>query len=361
MKCTIVIQSKNSFDYLALFLAHHERLADRIVIIDHNSDRDLRGLRSDKIEVYRLGLAAYMQAHTLNFLLHTVLQVTRESGMLFILDVDEFLPFSSRSDMDAFVADHRKDAIVSFRWRNGYAPEPGQLVDPSGIRFCRQRTPTRKLAYNLDKLGLFFPLGGNHEVRLARPFWRRRGPTVDVVDSGLGLLHLPFVGLEGLRQKVRDNPAHEFAGKISANYRLLGLKEDRPWAQDAVSEEVMLQLIANYRTNVPQGRLNVVAGDFEPVSFLTGLTDRVLAWRDRIEKCGAVDPVQSDGDAIAALKAVRPGCSGYVRQLRRHLRVGKGGEVVLAAHSFGVKDLARLMMPIAGFFTRNPVGNRDVR
>jgi hypothetical protein len=362
MRYTIVVQCRNSFDYLALFLAHHEKLADRIVVIDHNSDRDLRELRSAKVEVYRLDIAAYMQAHTLNFLLHCVLEVRRESGgMLFILDVDEFLPFSSRSEMDVCLARHREDPVISFQWRNGYAADSDQLSDPSAIRFCRQRTSTLKLAYNLDRLGLFFPLGGNHKVRLVRPFWRRRAPTVAVVDTGLGLLHLPFVRLEGLRQKVRDNPAHEFAGKISANYRLIGLKHDSPWAQDTVSDDDLLQLIANYRTKTPACRLNVTDADFEPVPFMSGLADQVLDWRTQIEDCSAVKPLQWDQDSVAALKSVRPGCSGYIRRLRRHLRLVEGDKVVLAPRSYDIKAVVRLMKSCFDFLSSNPTPNQDVR
>lgn len=357
MRYCIVVQSKNSFDYLSLFLAHHERLVDRIVVIDHNSDRDLRDLHSSKIEVHRLDVAAYLQVHSLNFFLHSVLQVTRQSGMLFVLDVDEFLPFGSRTELDAVMAAHRDDAVVSFQWRNGYAEGPNQLVDPSGIRFCRERTPTLKLAYNLDRLGLFFPLGGNHKVKFPRAFWRWKAPTVGVVDTGLGLLHLPFVGVDGLRQKVRENPSHEFEHKISENYRLIGLDEDKPWGLDAVPDELLLQLIANYRTNVPEGRLRGAPEDFEPVPFMAGLTDRVKTWKTRIEGCRAVQALRDDGEAIAALKAVRPGCFGYVRKLSRHLRLAEGRRVVLARRPHAFSFLGRLMTSSGRLLSRDWAGN----
>jgi hypothetical protein len=331
MKVTVVVQSKDAFEYLPLFLAHHAKLADRIIVIDHHSRRDLRPLSVDNVEVYRLNVVAYLQAHFLNFFLHQVLRVAESSGMLFVLDVDEFLPFATRADLDAFLSGHQGDAIVSFQWRNGCLERPEQVGGRPQFRFCRHRTPTVKLAYNLDHLGLFYPLGGNHKVKFPRRFWWSKDADMEIIDSGLGLLHLPFMGLEGLRQKLRDNPWHEFEWKISSNYRLLGLNEEAPWWRDNVSEELLLQLVANYRTNVPGGVLKVTPADFEVVQFFGGSADDVRLWSSMIEACPIVEQKQVDNRAIAALKALPPGCRGYVRKLGRFLRLTEGREVIPAS------------------------------
>jgi hypothetical protein len=68
-----------------------------------------------------------------------------------------------------------------------------------------------------------------------------------------------------------------------------------------------------------------------PSVILVAHSDDVRSWRSRIEACPTLERKHLDNPAIAALRALPPGCRGYVRKLGRLLRLTEELEVIPAS------------------------------
>ncbi|WP_188129358.1 glycosyltransferase family 2 protein [Rhizobium sp. RU20A] len=323
MKSVVLAQVRNPNAHLPAFLAHHLKLCDRVILLDHNSDVDLRRLRQPRVDVFRIEAARFAKDLFVAYFLKS-LELWRDHDFLFLLDVDEFLPFSTRQETQAFMQEQRKTAVLSFHWRNGFSSAEGPLDGSETLRFTPWLTPTRKLVYNLKKTGDILPIEGNHNARYPlfdsllvqiRP--KRR-------DSGLGLFHLPFIGLAGLRDKLASFPEAEFRSKLMKDMRAVGIAEERAASLDLTDEDLMA-FIANYRSEPGGIRPGITAADFEPVPLLAGLQDDIAAQADRLAACPPIATICDDGREAALIDRLRRNRVFFNRRLAKAFGPKPGG------------------------------------
>lgn len=280
----ILVQVKNSFDYLPAFIAHHRRFVDKIIIIDHCSDRELSGLVGDGVEVFRVSAKYFAQDMYAAYFIKT-LSMHQNYDFLFLLDIDEFLPFTCSQDFNRFLDTQRNSAAIYFQWRNGFSTVSDSLDASTRLAFTKWRSPTKKMMYNLRKVGDILPVPGNHNAKY---------PFLDSLllqvrpkkeDSGLGLLHVPFLGLHGLRRKIREFPQESFAQKLLTNFRYLGINVDLRLPDCGISDEDLLLFIANYRTKPTDIKRDVTASTFEEVELFFGLQDQINTLKAELASC----------------------------------------------------------------------------
>ncbi|MBN7805712.1 glycosyltransferase family 2 protein [Agrobacterium rosae] len=274
MKSVIVAQVKNSFGYIPAFIAHHQRLVDEIILIDHNSDRQLSGLAREGVRTFKISADFFAQELFAAYFLKK-LDLRKQFDFLFLLDVDEFLPFRSKDELSEFMDQNKEVAVTSMNWRNGFPPSPNALTGSERLYFTIWRSSTRKLIYNLRKLGDILPIMGNHNAKypladslLLQLRTKRR-------DSDLGLLHIPFLGLEGLRQKLSDFPSQSYGDKIARDLKALGIERDPTDKNFDLSDEELMTFVANYRTKASDIRRDVSRASFEEVDILQGLAEEI--------------------------------------------------------------------------------------
>jgi hypothetical protein len=301
MKSVIVVLVKNSLAYVPAFIAHHRRLVDKIILIDHNSDIYLRGLERDGIQTFRISAGFFAQDLFAAYFLKK-LRLQKEFDFLFLLDIDEFLPFTSRSEISAFMDENKRSSTIRMEWRNGFTSSGEQLSGKEKLYFTKWRNGTPKLIYNLKRLGTIMPMMGNHNARYPildsrvvqfRP--RRK-------DSGLGLLHIPFLGLDGLRRKLLDFPAQPYRDKILRDLSALGIEYDAASPDLNLSDEDLMSFAANYRTKSSRIQRDVNLSSFEEIDFLQGLEAEMAELAADLAACpvAPAPPVFLGEDALVA-------------------------------------------------------------
>ena len=169
MNLKLVCHVKNSVEYIPAFLAYHEKLFDEIHIIDQCSDIDLRDLNkmSDNIFCYRTSYSFFNAMIGTNAILEFK-SIRQTSDFVFVLDIDEFLPFANRASFEAFLDQYHHADAIRFQWVNGLncSPIKGNcLQGDSDIRFFNKKSSVVKLAYNAKKTTWFLPYHGNHNAK----------------------------------------------------------------------------------------------------------------------------------------------------------------------------------------------------
>ena len=207
----LVLLVKDSINLLPEFIAHHSHLFDQIHIIDHNSSFDLAVVANSQIHVYRAQVHSYFQEEFTNTVIRHLLK-TNLLDWLFVLDVDEFLPFKNRLVFNNFLETHKSDRIITFNWRNGAPCDFDTNEDNRGVSdskeliFYKLKSSTVKCAVNVNKVGRnFYIPRSNHRVETwfnsYRYFWRRPA-TLKLQNTGLEIFHILSVSLEDFQSKI---------------------------------------------------------------------------------------------------------------------------------------------------------------
>lgn len=315
MKSVILAQIQNSYEYMPAFLAHHLRLVDKIIILDHNSSRELRDIRHEKIETHRISSNIFAQELYSGFFVKK-LGLKDEFDFLFIIDVDEFLPFQSKEAFDEFLKENAGKAAMSMFWRNGFSSTETKLDAKATFRFTKWRSSTKKLIYNLKRLGDILPSRGNHNARypICDSLVIQRRPKRH--DSGLGLLHIPFLGLNGLRKKITDYPSARYRDRILRDLPAMGIHRDPQSDMIDFSDQELMTLVANYRLDPATMHPDVSLADFEEIAFLDGLDEDIRSLSRQIGQCrpAVVNPPADDEDVVSGLRKNR---ISYSRRLAK--------------------------------------------
>ena len=114
----VICQFNDSPIYLPAFLAYHLRIVDHVFLIDHNSSKNYRYLSCDRVTVFRSTISTYRLDININALLN-VINSENKFDWIFVLDIDEFLPFQNKKQIHKFLCKYRDAQCISFRWRNG--------------------------------------------------------------------------------------------------------------------------------------------------------------------------------------------------------------------------------------------------
>lgn len=209
----LMCQFKDPEPYFAAFHAHHERLVDKIIYIDHGSQ-----LEFSKLELAKTNFIA---CDIRNFAKDvTYAKVINQSKLLvgidflFILDIDEFLPFATQTTLHTFLRSYVKYGAGTLNWVNGYPDQLKRLELAPKLWVQEKPSSTKKLFYNLNRLRTFLPKEGNHNADyplLGQSFVQlrpRRNKTV------APLIHLPIISNNQMTQKLNQFPKQDFGDKL---------------------------------------------------------------------------------------------------------------------------------------------------
>jgi hypothetical protein len=178
-KSAIVVMARNPYRYLAEFIAHHGNIVDAIFLINHQSDRCLRDIDIDGVFHIESNQAAQFQSEVTNAVIRDY-ELYKNYDWIFVLDVDEFLPFNNRYELNKFFDENICHRIVSFHWLNGVGVYPSvssdnlspfsSLVDVSPVFISKVKNSNIKVCVNCRKLRYPFYFGtGAHQV--VKPLW----------------------------------------------------------------------------------------------------------------------------------------------------------------------------------------------
>ena len=123
---------------------------DHVFLIDHNSSKDYRSLTCDRVTVFRSTISTFRKAININALLN-VINAENKFDWIFVLDIDEFLPFQNKRQIHQFLCKYRYAKCISFRWRNGILKDgrsDSRIESDSIIDFQLSKSRVNKLGDN---------------------------------------------------------------------------------------------------------------------------------------------------------------------------------------------------------------------
>lgn len=188
----IVCMVKDGDKYLADFICYHLEIIDRIWFIDHNSKNSIKRFASKKVKVFDYNFKAQFQGEAVT-LVSRYIKNRYKNGFLFILDIDEFLPFKNHEEVDDFVDQFINKKVIGFNWINGFCfnKEKRNLTNLSEydqIFFTSNINPNQKMAINLSKVTKEFAIGtGGHSVTDKKFFFRK---IISPYLCGLTIYHI---------------------------------------------------------------------------------------------------------------------------------------------------------------------------
>jgi hypothetical protein len=179
-KTAIVVMAQNPDHYISEFIEHHKMFVDKIFLIDHRSQKKLSNLRDEKIIHIESPQVAQFQSETTNAVIRDF-RIYQNFDWIFVLDVDEFLPFASKVEFTAFIETRKNSQVVAFNWYNGVGIFPSEksprtddkrtLIDVSPLLVSSKPNPTIKVAVNCRKTKYpFYFQTGAHRVVQYREF-----------------------------------------------------------------------------------------------------------------------------------------------------------------------------------------------
>jgi len=336
MNIALIVQVKDSRPYLPVFLTHHLRLVDHIFLVDHNSQADYRRLGNERLKVLRSTVGAYSLDTNINAVIYHFSLIERYDW-LFILDVDEFLPFTERTSLESFLYSHQSDECLCFRWQNGIVDDaegalPVMLTSRSTLLFSRYRAHTRKLFFNVTGNREVITCHGNHRAifpRLGQKFLRRN---VAVIDSGLPLYHLPFLNMTALEEKLATFPRENFFAKVILFPERFRDRYGPEWTLSQLDRSDLLWMVANYRERCSDRLLPSAEGDFSRNDLFSGLDEGVADWAARLERCPPGQQFAACREEHEAIKKVSGVRGNYGRQLMRLVSITPDRLIRMTVH-----------------------------
>ncbi len=300
-KTAIVCMVYDGYEYLAEFIAYYLNLCDHIFLIDHNSQHDLRDLNLDRVTCVRSNHEAQFQSECTNLVIEHF-DIKKKFDWVFVLDVDEFLPFQKRDDFQSFLHKHRNDCVVKFHWKNGvpfYDEEkdaPKSLIDCRSLRFFHKPGIQYKSFVNIRKTkGMFFVPTGAHTICRILSFWRSVAPVLknrkDYIPAAndLTLFHVVAFNKTTFVKKIK-NYVKQMEYRAHVARQGGGVVKDYP--EDYTDEE-WLWYIGNFRVTDPAQFYDVKGEYFIENDIFSHLNrEQVIQLREKILACAKMQKKQ---------------------------------------------------------------------
>jgi len=166
----IICMVKDGDKYLVDFISYHLNLVDMIWFIDHSSQISVERFESERVKVFNCNLKAQFQGEVVSLLARNI-KKTYKIGWLFVLDIDEFLPFSNLNDFNKFILKNNNYSVSAFNWLNGFSFSLGKrrdvqyISESKKILFTTNINPNQKVFCNLTKLSeKFSVMTGGHGI-----------------------------------------------------------------------------------------------------------------------------------------------------------------------------------------------------
>jgi len=166
--------AQNPHQYLAEFLANHLNQVDSIYLIDHRSKINLRDVEMSGLHHIESNQVAQFQSEAINTVIRDY-EIYNNYDWIFVLDIDEFLPFTSRGELNEFLEMNANQQLLGFNWINGVGVYPSidsasedkakSLCDVSPLTVSTVKNPNIKVCVNCKRLKYpFYFRTGAHEV-----------------------------------------------------------------------------------------------------------------------------------------------------------------------------------------------------
>jgi len=163
---------KNEIDVIRDCCGHLSALFDTIIIIDHRSTDgtkeylvELEKLKN-KFHIYHLTEPGYYQSQVMTWIVKN-LEACISADWVFLIDADEVLPFSSRSEFEQVLDKYASSPIIKMSWKN-LVPEEYYSNAIMGRPYLEPKASTifHKIAYqpSLIPVSDFMIEQGNHAV-----------------------------------------------------------------------------------------------------------------------------------------------------------------------------------------------------
>lgn len=274
------------------------------------------------VTVIRSSIGLYALDLGINALLSN-LNLKKEFKWIFILDVDEFLPFENSSEIEQFFDLNETHGYIHMPWKNGILSDENQLEihHDSVFQFSNYNSTVTKLAYNTDRTGEFWIRHGNHFV--LRPLARFRDLFLGsrFTNTQTPLYHVPFLNPKYLRDKIETNPQSNFYRKIVQGSSYLTNKYGENWHQVALSDEDLFWFVHNYRIKKEKDQTAVKASDFSTTKPFHYLGKDISFWSDYLTNCPEGRMVSETPQEKRYLNKLRRSSCLYGRILKKHTSI----------------------------------------
>lgn len=292
----------NSYEYLSEFILYYSNLADHIFLIDHKSKKDLREISLPNVSVIRSNHLAQFQSECTNKIIEDF-DIPNQFDWLFILDIDEFLPFTKRDEIEEFLDRNSRNDVLHFYWRNGTpfhkdTEKPESLIDCNDIRFFKRDNINTIACVNLTRTGdNFLVPTGAHQIRYKNVPWYFRIPKLSarsVVQScpaGVPLYHIVAFDKDQFIRKIK-NYVNQMEYRSHVKGQCGWVVRDYPSDLD---NDQWLWYLVNFRVTDSSKHCPVNLTDFERVSIFAAIDrEQCLQLRAEIKKLPATEiPIQS--------------------------------------------------------------------
>ena len=313
----IICQFNNSSIYLPAFLAYHLRIVDHVFLIDHNSSKDYRRLSCNRVTVFRSTISTYRLDININALLN-VINAKNKFDWIFVLDIDEFLPFQNKKQIHQFLCKYRYAQCISFKWRNGILKDgrsDSRIESDSIIDFQLSKSKVKKLGYNTGAIRNWsgknlYVTHGNHSAIFFAYGSRLLGKLlVKKIQVEEPLFHIPFLAFDRLSDKL-DLKQYEFKTKILRSTDRLSKKYGPEWYNSRIDLDDIYWLVANYRTQTGDF-VDASRKDFEPIQLFRNIETELNHWGSLIGQC-------KEGVVLSESVAERKFLNEFGKDLKRY-------------------------------------------
>lgn len=261
-------QFKDPEPYFAAFHAHHERLMDKIIYIDHGSHLEFSRLSLTNTVFVACDISNFVKDIAYSKIINQS-ELLAHLDFLFILDIDEFLPFETQATFHKFLKSYANYGTGTLNWINGYPDKLKNLNSCPSLWVQEIPSQTKKLFYNLNKLKSFLPKEGNHNADypfLGQTFVQIRPKRNKTVAP---LIHLPIISDVQMSQKLDNFPKQDFRDKLP----LVTMSEEFPKSPKEVAK-----LVSDYREQSPRNH------KFIELYILKGLKHRMRSLTNSISE-----------------------------------------------------------------------------
>lgn len=266
MKIACVVQASSIAPYLTIFLEHHRKIFDKIFVVLHNTkrfpSRDLMNIEfiDARFKTFFTPLSYACISK----------KIEKEFDFITFLDVDELIELSNKAELENIAHKNRWRRGFYVRWRpvisTRFEGEHLRVSDLTNMTTVLQQSPTRKTFYNLKLSRSISPRDGNHKYRARSSIFSlscRDEPTVS-------LLHIPFLSVEMLQQKLTQNDTRMFWQKISECAPTLSERYGPDWGKHThISTEDYYNLSINYRTRHIVDHINTKFAKYSEIPDLS--------------------------------------------------------------------------------------------
>lgn len=121
MKIACFSMVRNESLLIEAFINHANEFFDYLYLLDHQSTDDTLDIinkqNNQNMQLFFLNSTGQPQSEVTTFFAHKILNET-DVDYLFLLDADEYLPFSNRQELETFLLKHQEIDIIKMYWRN---------------------------------------------------------------------------------------------------------------------------------------------------------------------------------------------------------------------------------------------------